>query len=154
MIEAVGHQYMDTYFRRCSELLKPEGLMLLQAITINDQQYESARKTVDFIKRFIFPGSFLPSVTAISDALTRKTDMTVFQMDDIGPHYAETLRHWRARFMAERDKVLRLGYPESFVRMWEFYLCYCEGGFDERHISDVQMLLAKPGNRRAPVVDG
>jgi len=154
MIEAVGHQYMDTYFRRCSELLKPEGLMLLQAITINDQQYESARKTVDFIKRFIFPGSFLPSVTAISDALTRKTDMTVFHMDDIGPHYAETLRHWRARFMAERDAVRRLGYPESFVRMWEFYLCYCEGGFDERHISDVQMLLAKPGNRRAPVVDG
>ena len=153
MIEAVGHQYLDTYFQRCSDLLKPDGLMLLQAITINDQQYEAARKTVDFIKRFIFPGSFLPSVTAMSDALTRMTDMRVFHIDDIGPHYAETLRHWRARFVAERDEVRRLGYPESFVRMWEFYLCYCEGGFDERHISDVQMLLAKPGNRRAPLVN-
>ncbi len=154
MIEAVGHQYLDTYFQRCGDLLKPDGLMLLQAITINDQQYEAARKTVDFIKRFIFPGSFLPSVTAMANALTRNTDMRVFHIDDIGPHYGETLRRWRARFTAEQDKVRRLGYPESFVRMWEFYLCYCEGGFDERHISDVQMLLAKPGNRRAPLASG
>jgi cyclopropane-fatty-acyl-phospholipid synthase len=153
MIEAVGHQYLDAYFRRCSELLKPNGLMLLQAITINDQQYEAARKSVDFIKRFIFPGSFLPSVTCIADTLTRVTDMRVFHIDDIGPHYAETLRHWRSRFKSSKEKVLRLGYPESFVRMWEFYLCYCEGGFDERHISDVQMLLSKPGNRRAPLVN-
>ena len=151
MIEAVGHQYLDTYFKRCSELLKPNGAMLLQAITIRDQFYDQARRSVDFIKRFIFPGSFIPSVKAIADSLERATDLKVFHMEDIGPHYAQTLKIWRERFMARQSEVRALGYPEAFVRMWEYYLCYCEGGFEERQLGTVQMLLTKPLSRRAPI---
>jgi cyclopropane-fatty-acyl-phospholipid synthase len=151
MIEAVGHQYLDTYFRRCSGLLKPSGAMLLQAITIQDQFYEQARRSVDFIKRFIFPGSFIPSVKAIADSLARSSDLKLFHMEDIGPHYARTLRMWRERFLANQGEVRAQGYPESFLRMWEYYLCYCEGGFEERSLGDVQMLLTKPRSRRAPL---
>jgi cyclopropane-fatty-acyl-phospholipid synthase len=151
MIEAVGHQYLDTYFRKCSELLKPNGSMLLQSITIRDQFYEQARRSVDFIKRFIFPGSFIPSVQALTDSLARSTDMKLFHMEDIGPHYARTLKLWRQRFMARRSQVCALGYPETFIRMWDYYLCYCEGGFEERSLGDVQMLLTKPGSRRASI---
>lgn len=151
MIEAVGHHYLDTYFRRCSGLLKPSGAMLLQAITIQDQFYEQARRSVDFIKRFIFPGSFIPSVKAIADSLERATDMKLFHMEDIGPHYARTLRLWRERFMMKQGEVRAQGYPESFLRMWEYYLCYCEGGFEERQLGDVQMVLTKPQCRRAPI---
>ncbi|MGD8964653.1 MAG: cyclopropane-fatty-acyl-phospholipid synthase family protein, partial [Gammaproteobacteria bacterium] len=149
MIEAVGHQYLDTYFAKCSELLRPEGMMLLQAITIRDQLYDESVKRVDFIKRYIFPGGFIPSVNAISDSVARASDMRLFHLQDIGPHYATTLRRWRERFFENIDAVRELGYPESFVRMWEFYLCYCEGGFLERQIGNVQMLLAKPLNRRS-----
>jgi cyclopropane-fatty-acyl-phospholipid synthase len=144
MIEAVGHQYLDTYTAKCSSLLTPEGAMLLQAITIQDQVYEQALKSVDFIQRFIFPGSFIPSVTAIADSLRRATDLKIFHLEDIGPHYATTLRRWRENFFARLAEVRGLGYPDSFIRMWEFYLCYCEGGFLERQIGDVQMLLTKP----------
>jgi cyclopropane-fatty-acyl-phospholipid synthase len=151
MIEAVGHQYLDTYFHRCSELLRPSGSMLLQAITIRDQFYDQARRSVDFIKRFIFPGSFIPSVQALVGSLTRASDLKLFHLEDIGPHYARTLRLWRERFQARHSDVRALGYPESFVRMWEFYLCYCEGGFEERQLGDVQMLLIKPHSRRAPI---
>jgi cyclopropane-fatty-acyl-phospholipid synthase len=151
MIEAVGHQYLDTYFERCSELLKPGGVMLLQSITIRDQFYEQAKRSVDFIKRFIFPGSFIPSVQALTDSLARCTDMTMFHMEDIGPHYARTLKLWRQRFIARQSEVRAMGYPETFVRMWEYYLCYCEGGFEERSLGDVQMLLTKPGSRRASI---
>jgi cyclopropane-fatty-acyl-phospholipid synthase len=152
MIEAVGHQFLDTYTAKCASLLKPDGAMLLQAITIQDQVYEQALKSVDFIQRFIFPGSFIPSVTAITDSVRRATDMKVFHLEDIGPHYATTLRKWRENFFARIADVRQLGYPESFVRMWEFYLCYCEGGFLERQIGDVQMLLTKPRCRiPAPV---
>jgi cyclopropane-fatty-acyl-phospholipid synthase len=152
MIEAVGHQFLDTYTAKCASLLKPDGAMLLQAITIQDQVYEQALKSVDFIQRFIFPGSFIPSVAAITDSVRRTTDMKVFHLEDIGPHYATTLRKWRENFFARIGDVRALGYPESFVRMWEFYLCYCEGGFLERQIGDVQMLLTKPRCRLpAPV---
>jgi cyclopropane-fatty-acyl-phospholipid synthase len=151
MIEAVGHQYLDAYFRQCSKLLKPTGAMLLQAITIRDQFYDEARRSVDFIKRFIFPGSFIPSVKTISESLARATDLKLFHMEDIGPHYATTLRAWRERFMSRLTEVRALGYPESFVRMWEYYLCYCEGGFEERQLGDVQMLLTKPKSRRATI---
>ncbi len=152
MIEAVGHQYLDTYTAKCASLLKPDGAMLLQAITIQDQVYESALKSVDFIQRFIFPGSFIPSVAAITDSLRRATDMKVFHLEDIGPHYATTLRKWRDNFLARLPEVRQLGYPDAFIRMWEFYLCYCEGGFLERQIGDVQMLLTKPRCRLpAPV---
>ena len=151
MVEAVGHHYLDTYFERCSALLKPDGAMLLQAITIRDQFYDQARRSVDFIKRFIFPGSFIPSVKAITDSLARATDLKISHLEDIGPHYARTLRLWRERFLARQQDVRALGYPESFVRMWEYYLCYCEGGFQERQLGTVQMLLTKPQSRRAPL---
>lgn len=148
MIEAVGHRYLDTYFRACSKLLAPDGLMLLQAITIRDQEYERARRSVDFIQRYIFPGGFLPSVRAIADTVARVTDLRALHLEDFGPHYATTLRHWRGRFDANIERVRALGFPDSFTRMWEFYLAYCEGGFAERYIGVVQLLLGKPDNRR------
>ncbi|MFM9968203.1 MAG: class I SAM-dependent methyltransferase [Burkholderiales bacterium] len=147
MIEAVGHQFYDSYFAQCARLLREDGLMLLQAITIADQRYEQARRSVDFIQRYIFPGSTIPSVTAMLDSITRSSDLRLIHLQDIGPHYATTLRRWRENFTAQREAVRALGYPESFLRMWEFYLCYCEGGFEERVIGDAQMLLAKPGYR-------
>ena len=150
MIEAVGHSFYESYFRQCGALLDGHGLMLLQAITIADQRYEAARTSVDFIQRHIFPGSTIPSVSVMLDSLARSTNMKLVHLEDIGPHYATTLRKWRENFHANLDTVRALGYPERFVRMWEFYLCYCEGGFEERAIGDVQMLLAKPGSRRSP----
>jgi cyclopropane-fatty-acyl-phospholipid synthase len=152
MIEAVGARYLDTYTAQCGRLLEPHGAMLLQAITLQDQVYEEALKSVDFIQRFIFPGSFIPSVSAITDSVRRSTDMKVFHLEDIGPHYATTLRRWRENFFAHLPEVRRLGYPESFVRMWDYYLCYCEGGFLERQIGDVQMLLTKPRCRLPSVL--
>jgi cyclopropane-fatty-acyl-phospholipid synthase len=148
MIEAVGHQFLDTYFRKCADLLDPAGAMLLQAITIRDQFYAQALRSVDFIKRFIFPGSFIPSIQAIVDSVARATDFKLSHLEDIGPHYARTLKLWRERFFERIADVRAQGYPESFVRMWEFYLCYCEGGFEERQLGDVQMLLTKPQSRR------
>jgi cyclopropane-fatty-acyl-phospholipid synthase len=148
MIEAVGHEYLDTYFAHCSRLLKPDGLMLVQGITIRDELYEDALKSVDFIQKFIFPGGFLPSVSAMTASLARRTDLQMLHLQDIGLHYATTLNRWRERFFARLEDVRALGYPDSFIRMWEFYLCYCEGAFLERNIGTVQMLLAKPFNRR------
>ena len=147
MIEAVGHQYHDTYFSKCAELLKPNGQMLLQAITIDDRRYESYKKGVDFIKRYIFPGGCLTSVTAMTATLTKVSDMRVFHVEDIGPHYAKTLRRWHDRFMSRVDEVSQLGYSETFQRMWRFYLSYCEGAFREHAIGDVQMLMVKPEAR-------
>jgi cyclopropane-fatty-acyl-phospholipid synthase len=152
MIEAVGHHYYDTYFGKCCDLLKPDGLMLLQAITISDQAFERHKDSVDFIKRFIFPGSCIPSNTRISRSLAEATDLRLVHLEDIGPHYARTLRHWREAFMASRASAASMGLDATFVRMWEFYLAYCEGGFAERYLSDVQMLLAKPLNRRDPIL--
>jgi cyclopropane-fatty-acyl-phospholipid synthase len=149
MIEAVGHEFHETYFRKCCELLKRDGLMLIQAITIADQHYERAKKTVDFIKRYIFPGGCLPSVTAMSATLTRVTDMRIVDLEDIGPHYATTLEHWRDRFMDNIEQVRGMGFSEEFIRMWQYYLCYCEGAFLERAIGDVQMLMMRPGARPA-----
>jgi len=149
MIEAVGHQYYDTFFAKCSSLLKPNGLMLLQAITIADQRYEQAKQSVDFIQRYIFPGSCIPSVTAMLGAVTKVSDLRLFDLQDIGPSYATTLRKWRENFFANIDAIKALGYDDAFVRMWEYYFCYCEGGFIERAIGDVHMVLAKPQNRRA-----
>ncbi len=149
MIEAIGHQFLDTYFAKVAALLKPEGLALIQAITIEDHRYAQALNAVDFIKRHIFPGSFIPSITAMSQAMARSSELRLFNLEDIGPSYALTLRHWRKRFMARLDEVRALGYPEHFIRMWEFYLCYCEGGFLERSIGNAQLLLTGPACRRA-----
>jgi len=151
MIEAVGHRYLDTYLAKVSSLLAPHGAALIQAITLQDQFYEQALKSVDFIQRFIFPGSFIPSVAVIVASMRRSTDMKLFHLEDIGPHYATTLRAWRQRFMARLDEVRALGYPEEFARMWEFYLCYCEGGFLERQLGDVHLLLTKPRCRRPSI---
>jgi cyclopropane-fatty-acyl-phospholipid synthase len=152
MIEAVGHQYLDTYFRTCSQLLKDDGLMLLQAITIADQEYERARRAVDFIQQYIFPGGFLPSLSALCGSLGRATDLSVRHLEDIGPHYATTLHLWRERFRANLDRVRAQGFDEHFIRMWEYYFCYCEGGFAERALGTVQLLLAKPLDRRPPLL--
>lgn len=152
MIEAVGHQFLEEFFRVCSQRLRPEGAMLLQAITIRDQVFDWHKKNVDFIKRYIFPGSCIPSVTAICDAVARATDLRLFHLEDITPHYATTLRHWRGNFFRNLEQVKALGYPDTFIRMWEFYLCYCEGGFAERYLGDVQMLFTKPMCRKAPIL--
>jgi cyclopropane-fatty-acyl-phospholipid synthase len=148
MIEAIGHQYLDAYFDKCAALLEPDGMALIQAITIEDHRYQQALTSVDFIKRFIFPGSFIPSISAIQSAVARSSDLRLFNLEEIGSSYALTLNHWRRRFMSRLDAVRALGYPERFIRMWEFYLCYCEGGFIERSIGDVQMLFTRPMNRR------
>ena len=148
MIEAVGHHYLDTYLKQCAALLKPNGLALIQAITIEDSYYYQALKSVDFIKRYIFPGSFIPCVSAIVASAARSSDLRLINLEDQGESYALTLNHWRKRFLAALDQVRAQGYNEEFIRMWEFYLCYCEGGFKEKSISNVQLLLAKPGNRR------
>lgn len=148
MVEAVGHHYINEYFQRCADLLTPDGLAIIQAITLEDHRYAQAVKSVDFIKRYIFPGSFIPSVTVLSNAAA-KAKLKLTSLEDIGPSYAITLATWRERFNASLDKVRVMGYPESFIRMWEFYLCYCEGGFAERSISDVHLLFSKAGNRRA-----
>jgi cyclopropane-fatty-acyl-phospholipid synthase len=147
MIEAVGHEYHDTYFKKCCDLLKLDGQMLLQAITIADQRYDQYKTGVDFINRYIFPGGCLTSVTDMSRTLTRHTDMRVIHLEDIGPHYARTLRHWHNRFLARIDEVRELGYSDTFIRMWQFYLAYCESAFIERAIGDVQMLIMRPGAR-------
>ncbi|MBK8638106.1 MAG: class I SAM-dependent methyltransferase [Chromatiaceae bacterium] len=149
MVEAVGAEHLETYFRQCGRLLKPAGAMLLQAITIADQRYEAALKEVDFIQKHIFPGGFLPSVTALAGAMTRACDLRTVHLEDIGPHYAETLARWRDNFLGRLDAVRGLGFDTRFLRMWHFYLSYCEGGFRERDLGTVQMLLAKPGWRGA-----
>jgi len=151
MIEAVGHRFLDGYFAACSRLLEPHGAMLLQAITIQDQIYAEALGSVDFIQRFVFPGGFIPSVSAMLDSVRRVTDLKLFHLVDIGPHYATTLADWRRNVHARLPAVRALGYPEEFVRLWDFYLAYCEGGFLERQLGDVQMLLTKPLCRRAPL---
>ena len=144
MIEAVGHQFFETFFRQCSQLLKPEGLMLIQAITINDRQYLSARDEVDFIKRYIFPGSCIPAIEPLIHAATAATDLQLVYLRDIAPHYAKTLRTWRERFLENVPKVKSLGYSDAFIRLWEFYLAYCEGGYEERALGDLHMLFQKP----------
>ena len=152
MIEAVGHQYFNTFFHSCSNLLKENGMMLLQAITMTDQVFERHKRSVDFIKRYIFPGSCIPSIAAMSRSIARASDLKLVHLEDITPHYARTLRIWRERFFANIDKVRYLGLPETFIRMWDYYLSYCEAGFAERYLGDVQMILTKPLCRRPPLL--
>ena len=151
MIEAVGAEYLPTFFSRVAELLAPDGLALLQAITIPDDRYAQSVGRVDFIKRHVFPGGQLPSLHAMTDAW-RQTDLGLLHLEDFGEHYARTLHEWRARFHAHRAEVEALGYPGRFQRMWDFYLASCEGAFAERHCGVSQLLLARPEARRAPLV--
>jgi len=147
MIEAVGHEYLETFFAKCGELLRDDGLMLLQAITIADRRYDDARKSVDFIRKHIFPGSCIPSVSALTGAAARASDLTLFHLEDIGPHYATTLRQWRENLLRSAAELRALGYSAEFLRKWEFYFCYCEAGFAERALGDVQALFVKPDAR-------
>jgi cyclopropane-fatty-acyl-phospholipid synthase len=147
MLEAVGYQYYDTYFKVCSDLLKPDGLALIQTITITDQRYEKAKRSVDFIQRYIFPGSCIPSITALQSSMTQSSDLKIYSIQDIGEHYARTLALWRKAFFENLKEVKALGFDDVFIRMWHFYLSYCEGGFKEKVISDIHLKLIKPGYR-------
>ena len=147
MIEAVGHKYLPEFFKQCERLLKPDGKMLIQAITIADQKYVQYARSVDFIQRYIFPGGCLPSNARMLQVISEKTDMVVRQIDDFGFDYARTIQDWRNRFNSSYDYLLKKGYDETFKRLWEFYLCYCEGGFLERSISVVHLVATRPGNR-------
>jgi cyclopropane-fatty-acyl-phospholipid synthase len=151
MIEAIGAQYLDTYFATLGRLLKPEGLALLQAITIEDHRYQQALGSVDYIKRFVFPGSFIPSLSAMLAAKTRSSDLQLIGQHDFGHSYALTLRAWRRRFLSQLPAVRAQGFDERFIRLWEFYLAYCEGGFLERSIGVSQLLFARPGYRPADI---
>ncbi|EPL08569.1 cyclopropane-fatty-acyl-phospholipid synthase family protein [Pseudomonas sp. CF161] len=152
MIEAVGHHFLPTYFKQCAHLLKSNGLMLLQAITIRDQRYEQAKNHVDFIQRYIFPGGALPCVQKMLEIVSRDTDMNLLHMEDFGLHYARTLRLWHENFRRAHGRLVELGYDQYFLRLWEFYLCYCEGGFLERTIGTAQLLLAKPAAAPEPLL--
>jgi cyclopropane-fatty-acyl-phospholipid synthase len=152
MIEAVGHQYLDTFFHICSRLLKANGMMLLQTITIIDQVFDAHKGSVDFIKRYIFPGSCIPSIHAMMCSIARKTDLKLFHLEDITPHYVRTLAEWRKRFFNHMDDIRNMGFSNAFIRMWEYYFSYCEAGFAERYIGDVQMLLTKPMCKRKPLL--
>lgn len=147
MIEAVGHQYLGRYFAACSELLKPDGQMLLQYISMPDHRYSQYLKTSDFIRKHVFPGSCCPSQSAVHNAVAESTDLRSVQYEDLTAHYVKTLELWRARFEDSAEQVRELGYPQEFIRMWRYYLCYCIAGFAERYIGVGQLLLNKPGCR-------
>lgn len=152
MIEAVGPQFLDSYLAQISTLLKPDGLALVQAINMPEQRYDRALKNVDFIQRYIFPGSFIPSFGAIITSMRRGSDLVLTHSEDFGFHYARTLRDWFDRFMANRNTLLERGYDEAFQRLWHFYFAYCEAGFSERAIGVAHLVLAKPANKRANIL--
>jgi cyclopropane-fatty-acyl-phospholipid synthase len=152
MFEAVGLEHYDAFFGQCDRLLAPHGTMLLQAITVTDQRFERYRATPDWIQKYIFPGGELASVGAILESLGRATSLALYDLEEIGAHYARTLHEWRRRFMASLDRVRALGFDDPFIRMWEYYLASCEAAFLERQIGDVQMLLTKTMNVR-PLMD-
>ena len=149
MIEAVGWRHFGTFFAKCSELLAPDGAMLLQAITIDDRAYEVEKASKSFINTHIFPGGCLPSLEVIARNVARRTDLQALGLEDLTPHYVETLRRWRHKFVAHADELAERGYDERFRRLWTLYLAYCEGGFAERRICDVHLLLCKPRSRIA-----
>ncbi|MFC5577272.1 class I SAM-dependent methyltransferase [Lysobacter niabensis] len=149
MVEAIGPQYLESYFAKLGQLLTPDGLALLQAITIEDHRYAQAVRSVDFIKLYVFPGSFIPSINALLQAKTRACDLALVHLEDFGASYARTLNAWRVRFLDRLPDVQAQGFDERFVRMWEFYLAYCEGGFRERSIGVAHLLFSKPGQREA-----
>jgi cyclopropane-fatty-acyl-phospholipid synthase len=153
MVEAIGAPNLDGYFAQLGALLRPGGLAMIQAITIEDHRYAQALKSVDFIKRHIFPGSFIPSINALLASKSRACDLTLIQMEDFGGSYALTLEAWRERFLSELPAVRSQGFDEHFIRQWEFYLAYCEGGFSEGATGVAQLLFAKPGTRVMPLGD-
>ncbi len=152
MIEAVGYDYLSEYFRACHRLIEPEGVMAIQAIVMAEHRYAQYLRTPDFIQRYVFPGSHIPAMSALMSATARGTDLTVMHLEDITPHYARTLREWRSRFKKNIDAVRALGYPDRFLRLWDYYLCYCEAGFEERNVLDVQLVLGRSRCRRTPIL--
>jgi len=144
MIEAVGHRHLPTFFRACSDRLKADGAALIQAITLPVHIYERYLGSPDFINRYIFPGSCCPSLNAMSDAAALTSDLRLVHLEDLSPHYPRTLRAWRSAFQANLERVRELGFDERFIRMWEYYLCYCEGGFAERYTRVLQLIFSKP----------
>ncbi|GGE73120.1 cyclopropane-fatty-acyl-phospholipid synthase [Streptosporangium jomthongense] len=152
MIEAVGPQFLDSYFSQINTLLKPDGLALVQAINMPEQRYQRALKNVDFIQRFIFPGSFIPSFGAMLESVCNQTNLVLTHAEDTGFHYARTLRDWCDRFMANREKLESMGYDQAFRKLWHFYFAYCEAGFSERAIGVSQLVFAKPGNKRQNIL--
>jgi cyclopropane-fatty-acyl-phospholipid synthase len=152
MIEAVGHENLGEFMRVCGQRLRDDGCAVIQAITIADRDYEADRRSVDFIKRYIFPGGQLVSVAAVSEAAARESSLRMTHMEDFGPHYAETLRRWRETMYRNLEKIRALGLPERFLRMWEYYFCYCEAGFDERNIGVAQIVFEQPSTRRLSVL--
>jgi cyclopropane-fatty-acyl-phospholipid synthase len=145
MFEAVGYRFYDEFFGACDRLLKPDGMMLLQAITLKEQEFPGYLRRSDWIRKHIFPGSELTSVAEILRSLARSTQMQMFHLEDIGWHYAQTVGEWRNRLLSRLDDARKLGYDERFLRMWDYYLAYCDGSFRERYIGDAQVLLAKVG---------
>ena len=143
MIEAVGYEFIPNFFKTASSLLKKNGLMALQGITYNDHNFEVYKDSVDFIKKYIFPGSCLISIAQITDTIKQQTDLAIVDMEDITKHYAQTLRLWRSNFNAVLPEIKNLGFSQAFINMWEFYFVYCEAGFLERNIGDVQLVFAK-----------
>jgi cyclopropane-fatty-acyl-phospholipid synthase len=143
MVEAVGHKYFDTFFRKCNQLVKPEGLFFLQAIVINDQAYESSKHEIDFIKYYIFPGGCLPSVNTIFESIATQTKMQLMHLRDIGEHYVLTLNDWHKKLLANIPAIKQQDFSENFIRMWEFYFCYCAAGFQTNYISDIHALWRK-----------
>lgn len=152
MVEAVGHEYLETYFRVCGERLAPDGRMALQAITTPDQRYEASRKSSDFIKRYVFPGGQLPSLAAMLAAASRATSLRLVHLEDLTPHYARTLAEWRARLERHRSEARALGYDDGFLRLWDFYFAACEACFAERYTGDVQLVFSQPDCRRTPIL--
>ena len=144
MIEAVGKEYLPTFFKKCSSLLKDEGLMVLQAITISDHRFDSYSKSVDFIQKHIFPGGFLPSQLLINQHLKKHTDLMIRDLHDIGLDYARTLKDWHHKLLENKEPLAKDGYDDRFMNMWRYYFSYCEGGFLERTISTVQLVISKP----------
>ena len=151
MIEAVGSDHVSGFFNKASSLLRPSGLMALQGITYNEPDFEAYKNSVDFIKKYIFPGGCLVSVSQIKDAIKAKTDLTLVEIEDITQHYARTVKCWRQDFTKALPEIRRLGFSDSFIRIWEFYLVYCEAGFLENLIGDFQFVFAKPDSKDADI---
>lgn len=146
MLEAVGAEYLEPYFKKCHDLLKKDGILGLQVITCPDSRFEQIKNGVDFIQKHVFPGSLLPSVGAINDAINKTGDLTLVDLKDMGLHYARTLSEWHSRFNSNLDAVKKLGFDDTFIRKWNYYLCYCEAAFAMRNINVMQMIYTRPNN--------
>lgn len=154
MLEAVGYRFLPAYFEAVDRLLAPEGIAVIQTITVPDDRHERLLRRPDFIQKHVFPGSHCPSVGAIAAAVAARSHLLIHHLEDVGAHYAETLRRWRTAFLSNRTRVRELGYDERFVRLWGFYLAYCEGAFASRYVGDVQLVLTRSGNRALGPVPG